>query len=164
MVLTSKKAIPSSALKSAKKILEPGDVIISRLRPYLRQVALVDPLVTSERTAGIACSTEFYVLRSRTESETIAYLVPFLLTTAVQAQLSASQEGGHHPRFAQRALEGLVVSDDMLRLRTELSANVESAIETARKGHLEMQRALEGAEGIGHIVSPEAERKRSPTR
>src|ERR1035437_4557815 len=33
----------SPSTKSAKKRLQPGDVIISRLRPYLRQVAYLSP-------------------------------------------------------------------------------------------------------------------------
>ncbi len=68
---------------SAKKLFQHNDVLISRLRPYLRQVAFVD----TEFAAGsvdvvLACSTEFFVLRSLNE-ESIAFLVPYLLSTPV---------------------------------------------------------------------------------
>lgn len=65
----------SEQLNSNKKILKTGDVIISRLRPYLRQVAYVD----IDSNLQLCASTEFYVLRAR-NNESIAFLVPFLLS------------------------------------------------------------------------------------
>lgn len=52
--------------------MRKGDVIISRLRPYLRQVAYVD----EDRKEILGASTEFFVIRAR-NNESIAYLVPF---------------------------------------------------------------------------------------
>ena len=120
--------VPGAALGSAKKTARPGDVLISRLRPYLRQVALVDEGLTD---AVVACSTEFYVLRAR-EDRSIAFLVAFLLSAPVQQRLAAAQEGGHHPRFRQDALEALVVPDAVLAARDALSADVERAVAQAR--------------------------------
>ena len=69
--------VPSTPeqLNSNKKILKTGDVIISRLRPYLHQVAYVD----IDSNLQLCASTEFYVLRAR-NNESIAFLVPFLLS------------------------------------------------------------------------------------
>src|SRR6185437_14443742 len=42
-VLTCRKEpVAGPDLGSQKKVARPGDVVISRLRPYLRQVALID--------------------------------------------------------------------------------------------------------------------------
>ena len=120
--------VPGTALGSAKKAARPGDVLISRLRPYLRQVALADSALTD---AAVVCSTEFYVLRAR-GPQSIAFLVAFLLSAPVQERLAAAQEGGHHPRVRQEALEALVVPDAVLAARTALSAEVERAVAQAR--------------------------------
>src|SRR6185437_11140667 len=76
---TRAKPVSGEEIGSTKKVVRPGDVIISRLRPYLRQVALVDPeLAASVGEAAILVSSEFFVLRSRDE-RSIAFLVPWLL-------------------------------------------------------------------------------------
>lgn len=118
---------------SSKKRARPDDVIISRLRPYLRQVALVDAALCDSLfgPTEVLCSTEFFVLRSR-DSSSIAFLVPFLLSKAVQETLAASQEGGHHPRFTQQALESIGIPEDVLSKRDELSREVIAAVTHAR--------------------------------
>jgi hypothetical protein len=104
--------VPPASMGSAKRRVQAGDVIISRLRPYLRQVALVDEALFSLCPGGnaVVASTEFFVLRGRAVFEA-AGLVPFLLSQPVQAALAAGQEGGHHPRFRQELLCSLPVPD-----------------------------------------------------
>ena len=84
--------------RAVKKIIKAGDVIISRLRPYLKQVAFVDK-VLCEHYDSVLCSTEYFVLRSKDQHISIAFIVPVLLSREVQNMLISSQEGGHHPRF-----------------------------------------------------------------
>jgi hypothetical protein len=78
---------------SAKRRVQAGDVIISRLRPYLRQVALVDEALFALCLGGnaVLASTEFFVLRGRAGFDA-AGLVPFLLSGRVQAALAAAKE------------------------------------------------------------------------
>lgn len=109
---------------STKKLAQSGDVLISRLRPYLRQVALVDE--GAARGALVCGSTEFYVLRS-VDERSIAFLVAWLLSEEVQEILASSQEGGHHPRFNAEVLLRLRVPDRVLVRREELSEMVEAA-------------------------------------
>jgi len=112
------------ALGSQKKGFNNGDVLISRLRPYLRQVAFVDAaFAASSLGAELACSTEFFVLRS-VNTEPIAFLVPYLLSGPVQSVLAASQEGGHHPRFDEGTLLKLPIPADVLAKRTISSDSV----------------------------------------
>ena len=120
-------------LGSAKKVLGPGQVIISRLRPYLRQVAFVDKaLFTRHSAESFVCSTEFFVLQS-VDEDSIAFLVPFLLSSPVQSMLAASQEGGHHPRFTEQTLLNLLVPSPLVETRNVLSHNVESIVKTYRE-------------------------------
>ena len=80
------------ARRSARLV---GDLVVSRLRPYLRQIALVHPsAVAHAEGRPLALSTEFYVLAPRVDGEDLAFLVPFLLSADVQRALAGAQEGG----------------------------------------------------------------------
>lgn len=137
-VTASKAAVTKSEVGSTKKILEPGDVVISRLRPYLRQVAYVDPDIFHQNgnPVTVLCSTEFYVLRG--EMESIAYLAAVLLSPAVQAKLAAAQEGGHHPRFDKSVLMSLSVPVVAVERASAWSPVVESASSTFRASMREL--------------------------
>jgi hypothetical protein len=136
---------PADALQSAKRIVTPGDVIVSRLRPYLRQVAFLDEQIPGARGARLVASSEFYVLRPR-DGASLAFLVPFLLSTRVQRALAAAQEGGHHPRFREEVLAALPVPPALLEGRERLSALVEASIRNFRTGEGAMGEALAAAE------------------
>ena len=129
-------------LNSNKKILKQGDVIISRLRPYLRQVAYVD----IDADEQLCVSTEFYVLRTR-NNESIAFLVPFLLSEAAQTVFSNSVEGSQHPRFKEEDLLNLVVPFQLFEMRRQISLEVDNAIAQYR----EYEKSLETA--IGYVNS-----------
>ena len=155
-----RRPVAGSEIRSAKKRIQPCQVIVSRLRPYLRQVAWVDPglLADREPLAGeregaslelavasgkmepieLTCSTEFFVLES-TDDTSIAFLVPFLLSAPVQAVLSAAQEGGHHPRFNERTLTTLPIPTSLAEQANELSASVEQAVTQAREAYAALQ-------------------------
>ena len=117
---------------SSKRQLQPGDLIVSRLRPYLQQIALVDAALFGRDPVGndVACSTEFYVLRARGGSA--AWLLPWLLGEAVQAALAAAQEGGHHPRVRLEALLDLPVPARLMAQREAVAAAVQAQVEGAR--------------------------------
>ncbi len=132
VVLCRKTAVDGFEIGSAKKVIEPHDVIISRLRPYLRQVALVDGEMPGAEGARLVCSTEFFVLRSPDE-RSIAFLVPFLLSRQVQDVLAASQEGGHHPRFDELTLLTLPVPVALLKVRDAVSTTIEQCVALYRQ-------------------------------
>lgn len=134
IIKAAKPPCDGSAIRSAKKRIRPHQVIISRLRPYLRQVAWVDPGLLEGEAEGteLLCSTEFFVLESENEAS-IAFLVPFLLSARVQSVLAASQEGGHHPRFNERTLKTLPVPGSLFERRAEFSEQFEQAVNQARQ-------------------------------
>ena len=124
----SRAAVGIETVGSAKKVARNGDVLISRLRTYLRQVALVDPQLPGVTADGVvACSTEYFVLRSLT-GESIAFLVPLLLSARVQEILAAAQEGGHHPRVSEETILNLPVPAEYYASRAKISEAVEVGI------------------------------------
>lgn len=141
-VITARKNRTNS-IGSTKKSLSPGNVIISRLRPYLRQVAYIDSSMLNY-TGTLLCSTEFFILESL-NSDSIAFLVPFLLTEKVQAILAASQEGGHHPRFNESVLLNLPVPNEIIVARKKSSRIVEHAIKKFRASEAEMLSEIDAA-------------------
>jgi hypothetical protein len=113
--------------RSAKKRALPGDLVVSRLRPYLRQVALVHPRALAAAAARpLALSTEFYVLAPRDGD--LAFLLPFLLSAPTQALLAGAQEGGHHPRVPRTSLLALRVPKALVRDRVRRSREVAAAL------------------------------------
>jgi hypothetical protein len=131
--------------KSAKKRARAGDLIVSRLRPYLRQVALVHPSALAICDgASLALSTEFYVLAPREPDADIAFLVPFLLSAEVQSALAAAQEGGHHPRVPHASLLALRVPRALIRTRTRVSRAVNEALDDTYRASSRLRALLQG--------------------
>jgi hypothetical protein len=136
-------AARAAAPTSAKKRVRPGDLLVSRLRPYLRQIGLVTDGV-SEATGGrtIACSTEFYVLSPPAGVASLAYLLPWLLGDEAQAVLAAAQEGGHHPRVPRETLLAMRVPSAVVKRRAATSRAVEGALAEVCAAHEKLRRAL----------------------
>ena len=84
---------------------------------------------TENETLG--ASTEFYVLRSRNK-ESIAYLVPFLLSEPVQLVFENSVEGSQHPRFKEEDILNLQIPISIYHDRENISQRVISAIASYR--------------------------------
>ena len=120
-----------SPAKSAKKSALAGDLVVSRLRPYLRQIALVHPrALDAAEGRALALSSEFYVLAPRRPADDLAFLLPFLLGEQAQAILAAAQEGGHHPRVPRASLLALRVPLDVVKKRARLSREVNEALDS----------------------------------
>ncbi|MFT7622606.1 MAG: hypothetical protein ACI9WU_001779 [Myxococcota bacterium] len=119
------------ALESRRKRAQAGDILISRLRPYLRQVALVDAM-----DAPLLVSPEFLVLRPR--QTPAGFLVPYLLSPGVQRVLAASQEGGHHPRVPRDTVAALPIPPELAERRDEVSRTVSAAVVARRAADAQM--------------------------
>jgi hypothetical protein len=146
LIVGRKTSVSLVEIGSTKKCLQTNDVLISRLRPYLRQVALVDQGFADQTAdASLACSTEFFVLRSLDE-ESIAFLVPFLLSTPVQGVLAAAQEGGHHPRFNEDVLMELPVPESLRARRKDVSAAILRCAALYRQSEQALMGLIAGAD------------------
>ena len=148
LIVGRKSHLSGPEIGSAKKIFEKNDILISRLRPYLRQVAFVDKgFVSAAGDAELACSTEFYVLRS-TSNRPIGFLVPYLLSTPVQEVLAASQEGGHHPRFDESVLLNLPIPEALIQHRDNCSDEIQQAAERYRESEILIQDNIKTATAL----------------
>jgi len=129
-----------ASAKSVKKRALPGDLVVSRLRPYLRQIAYVHPrALESAGGRTLALSSEFYVLAPRRPSDDLAFLLPFLLGEHAQAILAAAQEGGHHPRVPRSSLLALrvplAVIEDRQRAAREVHAALDALYQASARYH-----------------------------
>lgn len=145
-----RRSVPldGAVIGSAKKLIQPGDVIVSRLRPYLRQVAYVDDVIPHSDNSKLLCSTEFFVLRP-VDQRSIAFLVPYLLSRRIQEILAASQEGGHHPRFNDSTLTTLPVPISLIDRRARTSDDVEKAVRLYRQSEAIIAEAVDFADAAG---------------
>jgi hypothetical protein len=137
-VAAARKA--SQALSTKKRVRE-GDLLVSRLRPYLRQIALAHPAAVGREI--VACSTEFYVFTANDGGD-LAFLLPFLLGGAAQAALAVGQEGGHHPRVPLATLLGLRIPLAVVKARAPLSRAVRDALATVYDAHAGWAAVLSG--------------------
>lgn len=145
ILYNNKPPVLIDSVGSAKKIAKSGDVLISRLRPYLRQIAYIDPEIPGLRDdVLLACSTEYFVLRPNGD-KSIAFLVPFLLCDGIQNVLAAAQEGGHHPRVSEETLLNLPIPQTLLDDRGHSSARVEKAIRVYRQAEQELREMIDAA-------------------
>lgn len=129
----------TDAPKSNKKRAVAGDLIVSRLRPYLRQIALVT-------AREVAVSTEFYVLRPNAKNDDLAWLVPFVLSSRTQSLLAAAQEGGHHPRVPRASLFAIKVPPSLIGTRTKASRTVRAALDNLQRADHAYRAAIATAE------------------
>lgn len=126
-------------LGSTKKQFQFGDVLISRLRPYLREVCLV-----SKGNSHLLGSTEFIVLR-QIDKVLPEYLTAFLLTSEIQNILFWSQEGTNHPRFPGEVLLDLPIPQLSNAEQKRIAKFVQEAIEqkgASRSLYLQAQQAV----------------------
>ena len=108
-----------AGVKSVKKRACAGDLLISRLRPYLRQIAIV-PAIDRE----LAVSSEFYVLTG----DDLEWLLPVLLGDELQASLASAQEGGHHPRVPRSSLMSLAIPHAAVAKKSATTRTVRAAL------------------------------------
>lgn len=97
----AKQPVKRSTIASTKKIICGGDLVVSRLRSYLREIAIVQ----SADQVPLVASTEFIVLRPKFEhSLPVEALFIYLRSLLPQLVFKWSQDGSNHPRFHEREL------------------------------------------------------------
>ena len=144
--LLDEEKTPSFAgeIGSVKKYLKDGDVVISRLRAYLKEIAVV-------RVGGdipSVGSSEFIVLRLRRgvcdiSAET---LMVFLRSPPVQTVLKWCQDGSQHPRFSERDLLSIPVPDAVARRNDEITTIVREGCFAGRDAGRLVDRATHAVE------------------
>ena len=101
-----KEPVEHTAIASTKKIIQGGNLVVSRLRAYLKEIAIVK---AGDETLMVA-STEFIVLRPKeTTTLPVEALLMYLRSELPQLVFKWSQDGSHHPRFDEGELLRLPV-------------------------------------------------------
>ncbi len=110
--------------------------VISRLRAYLREIALVR---TTDSIPAVG-STEFIVLRRRgTEKHSLSRetLLIFLRSLPVQTILKWSQDGSQHPRFNEDGLLAIPIPVAVENISPQVDKLVNKALAAqAEASHL----------------------------
>lgn len=116
-----KEPTPAAEIGSMKKVLRDGDVAVSRLRAYLKEIAVVR---TGDDMPSVG-SSEFIVLRPKGEAISPEALMVFLRSAPVQTILKWCQDGSQHPRFSEGDLLSIPLPDAVAAVSAEVMAIVQ---------------------------------------
>jgi type I restriction enzyme, S subunit len=135
----------ASQVGSSKKRFRPGDIVLSRLRVYLREIALVR---TSPSIPAVG-SSEFIVLRPIDAEEpklSRAALLTFLRSKPVQTILRWSQDGSHHPRFGEEDLMCIPVPDAVCAVSSRVERLFDKTLGARTKARAFLAKAKQAVE------------------
>lgn len=123
MPLLDAEKEPSFAtdIGSMKKVFKDGDVAISRLRAYLKEVAVV----RKGDDIPLVGSSEFIVLRPKGKAISPETLMVFLRSAPVQTILKWCQDGSQHPRFSEGDLLSIPVPDAVATVSDQITQIVQ---------------------------------------
>ncbi len=143
------EAVGFDQLGSAKKQFQRGDIVVSRLRSYLKEIALV------ETPPGLRCvgSSEFYVLRRREREVTAELLLVYLRSEPVQRILKWCQDGSQHPRFKEGEILTLNLPNRLLSVQAEITQLVRQGIEAYQNANRLLDEAKQQVE---HLIMSSA--------
>lgn len=127
-------------IASTKKKLKPGDLVVSRLRSYLKEIAVV----LDAGPVPMVGSTEFIVLRPQKGAIRVEALLVYLRSRYVQTILKWCQDGSNHPRFHEDELLDLRIPDVVGKHQDKIAAKVKASINARR----ESQRLLDEAKAM----------------
>lgn len=134
-------SIPSE-IGSMKKVFKDGDVVISRLRAYLKEIAVV----RTEDDIPSVGSSEFIVLRPRPNEVSPETLMAFLRSPPVQTVLKWCQDGSQHPRFSESDLLSIPVPDVILEISESVTKIVQEGFAARRRARKLLQVAKRAVE------------------
>ena len=145
-VLDDEQSImPAFDVGSSKKRFVAGDVVISRLRAYLREIALV----RTSPTVPTVGSSEFIVLRpcdAKKPALSRAALLIFLRSHPVQTILKWSQDGSHHPRFGEEDLMSIPVPDAVCTVAPQIEKVFECILTSRTRARALLEHAKRAVE------------------
>lgn len=136
--------LPTYELGSTKKRFQSGDVVVSRLRSYLREIAFV---AVSEKASCVG-SSEFIVLRPQTGTVYAELLVVYLRSPYVQQILKWSQSGTNHPRFDEDILLALNIPDRVIGVQEEIRNCIQKGIAAYRQAKHLLELSKQKVEAI----------------
>ena len=115
--------IQTNHIGSTKKVAHKGDFVISRLRSYLEQMAIVE-----EHELEQLFSSEFLVFRAKTDQISTYTLLALCMTNIVQTILKRGQYGTEHPRFYDFLLTNLPIPACLLIIDPYIKQTIQKAL------------------------------------
>ncbi len=103
-------------INSNKKVAEKNNFVISRLRSYLKEMAVVE-----HKSYKQLFSTEYLIYENINSKFNSNSLLAFSLTKYVQTILNKSQYGTEHPRFYEFVFEDINIPNRVLKLNSNLT-------------------------------------------
>jgi len=140
--LDEKEPAPIYELGSTKNYFKRGDILISRLRSYLKEIAIAD---TEEKSTCVG-SSEFIVLRPQSDSVCAELLLVYLRSTPVQKILKWCQSGSNHPRFMEEDLLAIKLPDRAIAMQHKIQPVIRTAIQSHRDAKRLLETAKRGVE------------------
>ena len=120
--------VVAGEIGSLKKRLANGDVVISRLRSYLKEIAIVD-VASKNKILG---SSEFIVFRPKANVNS-DLLISFLQSSSVQTILKWSQDGSNHPRFKEDELLNIKLPSVIIQKQKNITDLTQKAVRKHRE-------------------------------
>jgi restriction endonuclease S subunit len=114
--------VTAENVRSRSKIFEEGDILYGRLRPYLRKAFYVE-----EAYKRGLCSTEFVVLKPKTNIILPLFLREVLVSDQVTKLVTRMQGGAALPRISSKDLLGIRIPVPPLSYQKECVAKIEKA-------------------------------------
>lgn len=145
----SKQPTDVELIASTKKVIQAGDLVVSRLRSYLKEIAVVLP---SDNTRMVA-SSEFIVLRPRAESFPTEVLMVYLRSVLPQVVFKWSQDGSNHPRFNEKELLALPLP----QMEEGTQETIKAAVLASRQAKQRATQLLDAAKRAVEIAIEESE-------
>lgn len=127
---------------SMKKVLKDGDVAISRLRAYLKEIAVVR---TGDDVPSVG-SSEFLVLRPKGKGLSPETLMVFLHSAPVQTILKWCQDGSQHPRFSEGDLLSIPVPDVVAHASGQITEIVQAGFDARHRAGVLLEVAKRAVE------------------
>lgn len=112
--------VTSEQVRSRSKVFAEGDILYGRLRPYLRKALIVEAPYFN----GL-CSTEFIVLKARTDRILPLFLREILISDPVTELASRLQAGAALPRVSSKDLLNILVPVPPLSFQEECVEKLE---------------------------------------
>lgn len=132
----------AAEIGSMKKVFKDGDVVISRLRAYLKEVAVVR---TGDGIPSVG-SSEFIVLRPKGKAISPETLMVFLRSAPVQTILKWCQDGSQHPRFSEGDLLSIPVPDAVATVSEQITKIVQDGFSARHRARQLLEAAKRAVE------------------
>ena len=129
--------ISTHELGSTKKRFQQNDIVISRLRSYLEEIAIVK----TDSQFKCVGSSEFFIFRSISQLVSPELLLVYLRSSPIQKVLKWCQDGSNHPRFKDAELLELKFPNCLFNIQKEVQDLIHQGIGVHQEAKVLLEQA-----------------------